>query len=687
VVVKARPTTVAANNGPICSGETLQLTATDVPGGTYSWNGPNNFTSTLQNPTVPNAQTTNSGNYCVTVTLNGCTSTPPACTNAEVRQRPTTTASNGGPICAGQTLQLFATDVTNGSYSWTGPNNFSSNLQNPTVPNATVANAGQYCVTVTVAGCTSPQSCTVAEVRPVPGLVASTGGPVCIGGTLQLNATTVPGASCSWTGPNNFTSTLQNPSIPNAQPANAGQYCVTVTVNGCTSPQSCTNAVVAAPPTCTITGPATLIDGTTAALCGPTGNYSYSWSTGATTRCISVGPGSYSLQITDLATGCQSTPCTFNIGRVPCVCIPGYPDKSNRPRSSLTFDEQHVLQAFSPTTCPTTDSLLKVWYNDEASALMGARRVIVKTSSGTTTTDYPVTPNPAIPGCVWLPKAGSTALTGDQAGTDRFGRPLYPALFVTDITDDPTSRSGDWQQNPTVAYPPTKICGRWKAVVRTLDKTVSPPKVTITLDSDQPKNNWTLGTGSDTPPGGFTSLLNEGYGAEAAWDLKQLPFVPGRTYRAYFLVQDGDQTKTNGDAAQGCFTVHVPVTVTTSSTAAEAESAPIQPAAGTGAEGLGDLPKVYELMQNYPNPFFGATTIRYALPERSEMSVRVFTILGQEVATLVSGTVKAGYHSFEWKAVDRLGKPLPPGVYMYRMQARSLKSGEYHSMKKMILIK
>ena len=120
-------------------------------------------------------------------------------------------------------------------------------------------------------------------------------------------------------------------------------------------------------------------------------------------------------------------------------------------------------------------------------------------------------------------------------------------MFVTDITNNADNRSGDWQQNGAVAYPPTKICGRWKAVVRTLDKTVSPAKVTITLDSDQVKNHWNLGSGSDSLAGGFGGLLDEGYGAEVAWNLNQLPLVPGRTYRLYFTLQDGDQTKSNGD--------------------------------------------------------------------------------------------------------------------------------------------
>ena len=60
-------------------------------------------------------------------------------------------------------------------------------------------------------------------------------------------------------------------------------------------------------PTCSINAPDTQVcPGETVEICGPVGNFSYAWSTGATTRCITVGAGTYSLVITDLATGCVS---------------------------------------------------------------------------------------------------------------------------------------------------------------------------------------------------------------------------------------------------------------------------------------------------------------------------------------------------------------------------------------------
>jgi hypothetical protein len=77
----------AANNGPICAGETLNLTAATAAGAIYSWTGPDGFASSDQNPSIPNATTAASGIYSVTATVGGCTSTP-ATTEATVNGVP-----------------------------------------------------------------------------------------------------------------------------------------------------------------------------------------------------------------------------------------------------------------------------------------------------------------------------------------------------------------------------------------------------------------------------------------------------------------------------------------------------------------------------------------------------------------------------------------------------------------------
>jgi hypothetical protein len=89
-----------------------------------------------------------------------------------------------------------------------------------------------------------------------------------------------------------------------------------------------------------------------------------------------------------------------------------------------------------------------LWYNDEHALTLGVRKVIVKTSGGITSTDYPITPSPSSPTCVDKPVVGTMAQSGDQSGNDVAvdgGRPLWPALFITDLTaNGANSRAGDW---------------------------------------------------------------------------------------------------------------------------------------------------------------------------------------------------------------------------------------------------
>jgi hypothetical protein len=236
------------------------------------------------------------------------------------------------------------------------------------------------------------------------------------------------------------------------------------------------------------------------------------------------------------------TTCTPGVQQTVIVDC-GYPSTSSNVLTSVTFNESDVLRAIAPSGSASS-GVVRLFYNDEHALTLGVRSVTVTTAAGTTSTAYPLSALPADPGSVTAPQTGSNILTGDQNGLDQSLRPMWPALFITDVSADPTSRIGDWQQGgrPTG---PNAVYGTWKAAVRTVDETVSPSKVTITPDADPTKNDWNLG-GPDTAPQG---LMNEGYGAEVVWNVS---FVPGRSYRVQVLVHDGDQNQAGGDSGEAC---------------------------------------------------------------------------------------------------------------------------------------
>lgn len=143
-------------------------------------------------------------------------------------------ASNSGPYCEGDTIHLFGGPDGMMSYQWTGPGGFTSILQNPTRPGATMAMSGTYRLIVTdSAGCVDTATTSVVvNYRPYVYCMASG---ECVHDTIRMHGGG-PVVSYLWTGPAGFTSTLMNPIIPDARLANTGWYYFTGTAfNGCSN--------------------------------------------------------------------------------------------------------------------------------------------------------------------------------------------------------------------------------------------------------------------------------------------------------------------------------------------------------------------------------------------------------------------------------------------------------------------
>jgi beta-glucanase (GH16 family) len=120
----------AGNNGPLWAGMTLHLTASTVPGATYSWTGPNGFNSTNQNPSIPNATTLNSGLFSVTASAGGCTTTaatttvivnPPASLAIQAMAGSVILSWPGGTLQSATNLSGPWNDITDASSPRTNP--------------------------------------------------------------------------------------------------------------------------------------------------------------------------------------------------------------------------------------------------------------------------------------------------------------------------------------------------------------------------------------------------------------------------------------------------------------------------------------------------------------------------------------------------------------------------------------
>ena len=95
------------------------------------------------------------------------------------------------------------------------------------------------------------------------------------------------------------------------------------------------------------------------------------------------------------------------------------------------------------------------------------------------------------------------------------------------------------------------------------------------------------------------------------------------------------------------------------------------------------IPMVFELDQNFPNPFNPATSIRFGLPEAAKVTIKVFDLLGKQVVTLLSDEQKeAGYHVVSWGGHGKNGASVASGLYFYQIV-----SGKFFQTRKMLLVK
>lgn len=296
----------ATNTGPYCTGSTISLGVTPA-GVSYTWSGPNAFSSTIQNPTIANATTGMSGAYNVTITYaGGCTAT--ATTSVTVNGSLTATINPASAsICNGGSTTLTASGGT--TYAWSNSGNTAAITVSPT--STTV-----YTVTVSSGpGCSASTSATVNVNSNPTAVINPASASVCPGNSTTLTAS--GGTGYSW-------STTETTAAITVSPASATTYTVTVTdANTCTGTASANVSVNAAPVASITPATSTICAGASSTLTAG-GGASYVWSTTETTAAITVTPAnttSYTVTATDANTCTATASATVNVNALPTPSI------------------------------------------------------------------------------------------------------------------------------------------------------------------------------------------------------------------------------------------------------------------------------------------------------------------------------------------------------------------------------
>ncbi|MDD5581895.1 MAG: T9SS type A sorting domain-containing protein [Candidatus Marinimicrobia bacterium] len=99
-------------------------------------------------------------------------------------------------------------------------------------------------------------------------------------------------------------------------------------------------------------------------------------------------------------------------------------------------------------------------------------------------------------------------------------------------------------------------------------------------------------------------------------------------------------------------------------------------------EEIAGIPEIFELRQNYPNPFNPSTTIEFSIPERSDVTMTIYNILGQAVRTFHVGTQNTGTYRIIWDGTNDFGMTVSTGIYFY-----TVKAGNHSATKKMVYMK
>jgi PKD repeat protein len=519
---------VTVNNLTLCNGQNGNLTANGAS--TYFWSPATGLSSTIGTTVIANPTVTTV--YTVTGTaVGGCTNTATA--TVTVNPLPTPTASNNGPYCTSQTIQLNS-PTGSATDDWTGPGGYvQNNMQNPVRTGATLAMAGVYTVTVTNASGCSATATTTVVVNASPTPTATNTGPYCINQTIQLNSPS-GSATDDWTGPNSYVqNNTQNPTIPLASLAMGGVYTVTVTNGSGCSATATTTVVVNTPPTPTATNTGPFCVGQTIQLSSPSGSATDDWTgpagyvqnniqnpgiAGATLAMAGV----YTVTVTNGA-GCSGTGTTT-------VVVNALP--SPTATNTGAYCEGETIQLNSPTGSSTDD-----WTGPNSYSQLNSQNPSISSCTAMMAGVYTVTVTNGF-GCSATATTSVTVNNAPPATASNTGP------FCVGSTIDLSASGGSgyvWSgplsfssgiQNPSIPSSTISMSGIYTVEVTGLNGCTGTATTTVTV-SNSP-------TASATNAGPFCEggniQLNATGGASYDWDgplgftsIDQNPIIGGAT--------------------------------------------------------------------------------------------------------------------------------------------------------------
>jgi gliding motility-associated-like protein len=243
ITIDSAPIISISGNENACVNGSINLLANG--GNIYNWQGPNGFTSNSQNIIIPNATSNMSGVYTVSSGTAG-TCQGSASITITVNSLPSVNATVDPPACIGGNINLNSNISNALSYSWAGPNNFSSNNANPVITNANSTMAGNYTITVqSNSGCFNA-SVVAVTLLPQPNSPSVSSVSLCQNETaIPLSAIPSNGGNLNWYGTNIIGGTaILNPPTPSTNVPGDYTFYVSQTVQGCESQRASINVTI-----------------------------------------------------------------------------------------------------------------------------------------------------------------------------------------------------------------------------------------------------------------------------------------------------------------------------------------------------------------------------------------------------------------------------------------------------------